>query len=61
MSYEEKLLLEEKMKALLSGYSAYVESEELIRLLKQRVAKQDIDVFLDETEFGCWFIPNQCI
>ncbi|MRG87692.1 hypothetical protein [Salinibacillus xinjiangensis] len=53
-----KMLVEEKTKQLLNGYSAFAENEDLIRLLKRNISRHELDVFLDHTELGCWFIPN---
>ncbi|MBO8156469.1 MAG: hypothetical protein H0Z32_08425 [Bacillaceae bacterium] len=49
--------LEEKMGQLQNGYTAYAETEELIRLLKRRLQKQDMNVLMDHTDNGVWFIP----
>ncbi|MBB6452097.1 hypothetical protein HNQ94_000518 [Salirhabdus euzebyi] len=52
-------LVEEKMQQLMNGYSAYAETEELIRLIERNVSKYDLDIILDQTDVGCWFIPNK--
>ncbi|TCT24977.1 hypothetical protein EDD68_10444 [Melghiribacillus thermohalophilus] len=49
--------LENKMNQLRNGYTAYAETEELIRLLKRRLKKQNMNVLMDQTENGVWFIP----
>nr|WP_239534324.1 hypothetical protein [Thalassobacillus pellis] len=49
--------LEEKVGHLMNGYTAYVETDELIRLMKREVSKHQLNVFLDQTDSGCWFIP----
>jgi hypothetical protein len=51
-------LVEEKINTLKKGYSAYAEMHEIIRLMKREIAKQNILVICDETESGCWFIPQ---
>lgn len=48
--------LENKMNQLRNGYTAYAETEELIRLLKRRLKKQNMNVLMDQTENGVWFI-----
>ncbi|MFD1019022.1 hypothetical protein [Thalassobacillus hwangdonensis] len=50
-------MLEEKVGQLMNGHTAYAETDELIRLMKREVAKHELDVYLDQTEAGCWFIP----
>ncbi|WP_102026792.1 hypothetical protein [Salirhabdus sp. Marseille-P4669] len=54
-----KLLVEEKTKDLVNGYSAYADTDELIRLIQRNVAELDLDVIKDQTDIGCWFIPNK--
>ncbi|MDC3412642.1 hypothetical protein NC797_05655 [Aquibacillus sp. 3ASR75-11] len=51
-------LVEDKVNTLLEGYSAYAETQEIIRLIKRDIAKHNISVVCDETESGCWFIPQ---
>ncbi|WP_156291451.1 hypothetical protein [Oceanobacillus salinisoli] len=50
-------LRDEKITQLKSGYNAYAESPELIRLMKRYIEREHLRVFYDETETGCWFIP----
>ncbi|MFC0522342.1 hypothetical protein ACFFGV_01900 [Pontibacillus salicampi] len=51
-------LLEDKIERLLNGQTAYAESQELIRLLKRELDKRNITVLMDQTDSGCWFIPE---
>ncbi|GAA0456227.1 hypothetical protein [Alkalibacillus silvisoli] len=48
----------EKVDRLLNGYSAYAETEELIRLVKRRIYSNNLDIYEDQTDIGCWFIPR---
>ncbi|WP_181349836.1 hypothetical protein [Thalassobacillus sp. CUG 92003] len=55
--------IEEKVAQLVSGYTAFVETEELIRLMKREVQKHQLQVHFDKTDSGCWIIPlrdDQC-
>lgn len=49
---------DEKIAQLKSGYTAYAESPELIRLIKRGIKREHMHVLLDETNTGCWFIPE---
>jgi hypothetical protein len=51
-------MADEKLNELLSGNSVYAESEELIRLMNRRIESHELDITVDDTEIGCWFIPN---
>ncbi|SHF78497.1 hypothetical protein [Ornithinibacillus halophilus] len=46
-----------KINQLLNGYTAYAESQELIRLIKREIYRKGLNVYIDETTEGCWFIP----
>ncbi|MGM8215603.1 hypothetical protein ACLIA0_08500 [Bacillaceae bacterium W0354] len=50
---------DEKFNHLLNGYSVYAETEELIRLMKRRIDSHKLDIVIDDTDSGCWFIPNK--
>ncbi len=54
---QQKKLADKKTEDLLNGYSAYADTEELIRLLQRNVDKYNLDVICDETDIGYWFIP----
>ncbi|MGP4071263.1 hypothetical protein ACTWQB_01755 [Piscibacillus sp. B03] len=51
-------MADEKLNELLSGNTVYAETEELIRLMNRRIESHELDITIDETEIGCWFIPN---
>lgn len=48
---------DEKISQLKAGRTAYVETEELIRLMKRGIEKEHLHVHFDSTNGGCWFIP----
>ncbi|MDY0396968.1 hypothetical protein ACFSMW_15690 [Virgibacillus halophilus] len=52
-------LCEEKMKLLRQGYTAYVESPTLVQRLSKEIRKENLQVQIDYTQGGCYFIPVQ--
>ncbi|WP_042223240.1 hypothetical protein [Oceanobacillus manasiensis] len=46
-----------KLAQLRNGHTAYAESNELIRMLKRCIEKEQLQVHYDETQKGCWIIP----
>lgn len=48
-----------KVRRLQNGYSAFAESNEMIRLIKRECKKLNVDVQIDETHLGSWFIPTK--
>ncbi|WP_174614031.1 hypothetical protein [Virgibacillus ihumii] len=48
---------DEKIAQLLSGKTAYAETQEMIRLITRSIERNNINVHLDNTTSGCWFIP----
>lgn len=52
-------IIEEKVNQLKNGYTAFAESQEVIRLLTRAVNKHGIAVYLDHTDSGCWFVPQK--
>lgn len=50
---------DDKIRQLKEGRSVYAESEELIRLIKRGIEKEQIQVKLEQTDGGCWFIPHE--
>ncbi|TFB25036.1 hypothetical protein E3U55_01190 [Filobacillus milosensis] len=51
-------MADEKLNHLIDGYSVYAETEELIRLMNRRIESHELDITIDDTDQGCWFIPN---
>ncbi|QSS99224.1 hypothetical protein IMZ31_14185 [Pontibacillus sp. ALD_SL1] len=54
-----KRMVEDKLDRLTKGQTAYAESRELIRLVKREIENRQISVLMDETDSGCWFIPQE--
>lgn len=48
---------DEKIENLKKGHNAFAEEDELIRLMKRAIEKENLHVECDETASGCWFIP----
>jgi len=46
-----------KVNKLKKGYSAFAETKEVIEYIKKELEKANIQVHIDETAQGCWFIP----
>ncbi|NIK11073.1 hypothetical protein [Alkalibacillus almallahensis] len=57
VQYKQRLA-NEKVNRLKDGYSAYAETEELIRLMKRRIKANNLEIFEDHTDIGSWFIPE---
>jgi len=55
---DQKRLVQSKIDQLKDGVIAYAESKEVIRLVKRELSKQNLHVVFDETDSGCWFIPQ---
>lgn len=55
----QRRIRDEKIRQLKGGRTAYAESNELIRLIKRDITKENLHVLCDQTNFGCWFIPVQ--
>ncbi|MBM7572877.1 hypothetical protein [Aquibacillus albus] len=51
-------MVKNKIEMLNQGYSAYEESDELIRMLKREISNQQLSVICDYGNSGCWFIPE---
>ncbi|MED4401193.1 hypothetical protein [Metabacillus fastidiosus] len=55
----QRKLKQEKLDLIKNGFSAYVESATLVRLLTRDLKLLNLDVDIENTELGCWFIPNR--
>ncbi|MBR7553796.1 hypothetical protein ACFFJI_00405 [Allobacillus sp. GCM10007491] len=49
----------DKIALLMNGYSAFAESEEVIRLVNRRIHRHNLNILIERTNVGCWFIPEQ--
>ncbi|HET7616164.1 MAG TPA: hypothetical protein VFK27_04320 [Bacillales bacterium] len=54
-----KDIVKAKVRRIQDGYSAFAESNELVRLMKKEISRSNVDVFVDETNIGSWFIPKK--
>ncbi|MFD1737108.1 hypothetical protein ACFSCX_11150 [Bacillus salitolerans] len=57
MIINRKQLVREKLQQILSGYSAYAETKEVANLLLKELQALNIEVYVDNTNIGSWFIP----
>ncbi|MGO4888699.1 hypothetical protein ACJ2A9_13130 [Anaerobacillus sp. MEB173] len=57
MIINKKELARAKVEKIKAGYSAYAETKEVTELVKKELAKLGIEVHIDQTELGSWFIP----
>ncbi|HEU5138628.1 MAG TPA: hypothetical protein VFT51_01550 [Bacillales bacterium] len=61
MIMNRKKLAKAKVQRIQDGYSAFAESNELTRLIKRELSKLNMDVFIEETTIGSWFIPKKFV
>ncbi|HET7627792.1 MAG TPA: hypothetical protein VFK44_05320 [Bacillales bacterium] len=54
-----KDIVKAKVRRIQDGYSAFAESDEMVRLIKKEISRANVDVLIDETNIGSWFIPKQ--
>ncbi|OAS88796.1 MULTISPECIES: hypothetical protein [Metabacillus] len=57
--FNSKKIAQEKLEHIKNGFSAYVESAELAKLIKKEIQVLNLDVYEDATDIGVWFIPNR--
>ncbi|WP_246941173.1 hypothetical protein [Bacillus pinisoli] len=58
MIINRKQLMREKLQQIMAGYSAYAETKEVALMLKKELLIRNIEVYVDETDKGFWFIPS---
>lgn len=58
MIIEPKTLVKRKIEQLRNGETAFAESDEVIRILKRDIARENLEVIIDKTPSGCWFYPQ---
>ena len=56
---DRRKMRDEKIARLKTGQTVYAESQEFIRIIKRGIEKEELQVSLEETDAGCWFIPVQ--
>lgn len=47
-----------KVEKIKQGFSAFSETMEVTELIERYIKEEDLDVHIDKTDLGCWFIPN---
>ncbi|CCQ97754.1 conserved hypothetical protein [[Clostridium] ultunense Esp] len=57
MVIDRKEIVRMKLEGLLSGYSAYCETETVSRMLDKEIARIGFRVVVDRTPIGTWYIP----
>jgi hypothetical protein len=57
MIINRKQLMRDKLQQIMAGYSAYTETKEVAIMLKKELKLHNIDVYVDDTDKGFWFIP----
>lgn len=55
---DRRVMRDEKIRQLKDGRTVYAESVELIRLIKRGIEKENLKVKIEQTDGGCWFIPD---
>ncbi|MBD1373899.1 hypothetical protein IC620_16260 [Hazenella sp. IB182357] len=58
MIINRKTLAKSKVDNLKNGYSAFAESQEVAELIEKELVELNMDVHVDRTSIGCWFIPE---
>lgn len=51
-------IADEKVNQLKEGLTAFAETEEVIRLVKRRIDRNNLVVHEEHTNLGCWFTPE---
>lgn len=57
MIINRRQLVRDKVQQIMGGYSAYAESKVVAAMLKKELFIRKIDVYVDKTDKGFWFIP----
>lgn len=56
-----KTMAKEKVKKIQLGYSAFAETKEVTELMKKELDSLGIEVIIDATDKGSWFIPKAIV
>jgi hypothetical protein len=59
MIISRKAIAKAKIEKLKNGYSAYAETREVADLIEKEIAAMNMEVHIDRTSIGCWFIPGE--
>ncbi|WCN37247.1 hypothetical protein [Aneurinibacillus uraniidurans] len=46
-----------KVEQLKNGLSAFSETQEVTELIERYIKEEQLNVLIDRTSLGCWFIP----
>ncbi|MED0678166.1 hypothetical protein [Aneurinibacillus thermoaerophilus] len=46
-----------KVEKLKKGFSAFSETQEITELMERYIKEEKLNVHVDKTSLGCWFIP----
>lgn len=57
MVINRKHMARAKVEQLKQGVSAFAESTEVVHLMEKEISKQNLNVLIDRTPMGAWFIP----
>jgi hypothetical protein len=57
MIINRKQMVRDKLQQIIAGYSAYAETKEVTTMLKKELQLLNIEVYVDDTDRGSWFIP----
>ena len=57
MIINQRWLAREKVERLKQGITAFSETSQVTELIERYIKEQNIQVHIDKTPFGCWFIP----
>lgn len=58
MIINRKQIAKEKLEQLKKGYSAFADTTEVAELIEKELASLDLQVVIDKTSVGSWFIPE---
>jgi hypothetical protein len=47
-----------KVEKLKNGFSAFSETQEVTELIERYIREENLDVQVDKTSMGCWFVPT---
>jgi putative aminopeptidase FrvX len=57
MVINRKEMARAKLKQLKNGFSAFAETSEVAEIIEKELAKLDLNIHVDRTPMGSWFIP----
>lgn len=54
-----RYLARSKMENIHQGFSAFSENTEVTHLIERYIQEQNLNVLVEKTHLGCWFIPEE--